>query len=122
MKPIHWAILLGGLGALALAGYKGAASLAVNADFNAPPVQPADDRDTDLEQAMNGLNQPDGHRQHVCLPHQHYDGYVFTPHRFPRTVGGELTSAIHHGHTSAGIPAKGDLSEWMVRPPSEVAW
>lgn len=122
MKPVHWAVLGGGLAVLAIAGYKGAAAITVNADLNAPPVQPADPRDTDMHAAMSALNQPDGHRQNVCLPHQHFDGYVYTAHRFPRTVGGEITALIHHGYTSAGIPAKGDLAEWMIRPPSEVAW
>lgn len=122
MKPVHGLVLGVVLGGLAFAAYKGGAALTVNADLNAPVQQPADDRDTDLERALGGLNQPDGHKQHVCLPHQHFNGYVFTPHRFPRTVGGEITAAIHHGFSSMGIPAKGDLAEWMVRPPSEAAW
>ena len=45
-------------------------------------------------------------------------GYVFTPHRYPKVVGGEISNAIHHGFQSMALPQEGDML-WLSAPPSE---
>lgn len=55
----------------------------------------------------------------ICGPDQHVGGYVFTPHRYPRMAGGELSAVIHHGHATLKIPHAKDMT-WLMRPPSEV--
>lgn len=54
-----------------------------------------------------------------CQPEQHHAGYVYTPHRYPRVTGGEISSAIHHGFSSMRVPNVADV-QWLVAPPSEV--
>src|SRR5215469_9193297 len=39
----------------------------------------------------------DGHPGVICERQDHHAGYVYTPHRYPRAAGGEITSLIHHG-------------------------
>ena len=55
----------------------------------------------------------------LCGPDQHVGGYVFTPHRYPRAVGMELSAVINHGHATLKIPHAKDMT-WLTRPPSEV--
>lgn len=45
-------------------------------------------------------------------------GWVFTPHRYPRVVGGEITAVIHHGFQTMALPQDGDML-WLSAPPSE---
>ena len=54
-----------------------------------------------------------------CHPEQHHFGYVYTPHRFPRTVGGEITAVIHRGFSTMRVPNVTDV-QWIIAPPSEV--
>lgn len=54
----------------------------------------------------------------VLGPDQHLNGYVFTPHRYPRVCGGELSALLHHGYSTASLPAQGDMT-WLSNPPSE---
>lgn len=63
----------------------------------------------------------DGH-QHLCQPHQHHSGYTWTPHRYPRTVGGEITATIHHGYSPMRVAANTPDAQWIVNPPTEIAW
>jgi hypothetical protein len=109
---------------LAWLAYQLATRITDNGDLNTPPRQPADERDGDMSGLMAGLNPLDGSVKHaqVCEPHQHYRGYRYLPHRYPRTVGGELTNTIHHGFSSMRLPAASDVALWMANPPSEVAW
>lgn len=46
------------------------------------------------------------------------DGYVYTAHRYPRVIGGEISNAIHHGFQSMALPQEGDML-WLSAPPSE---
>jgi len=54
----------------------------------------------------------------VLGPDQHMGGIVFTPHRYPRVCGGELSAIIHQGFSTASLPAQGDMV-WLSNPPSE---
>ena len=116
--------VLVGLALLVWVGYQLAGRMTDNADLNAPTVQPPDERDGGMASVMARLNPLDGSHRHsaVCEPKHHYSGYVFLPCRYPRTVGGEITNAIHHGYSSMRLPAANDVSLWMANPPSEVAW
>ena len=90
-----------------------------NADLHAPQYQPAPE--DPLFAANAGLPvAPDGHSA-FCLPDQHHAGYTYTPHRYPRTAGGEITNTIHHGWSSMRVPSAQDV-QWLISPPSEVAW
>jgi hypothetical protein len=44
---------------------------------------------------------------------------VYTRHRYPEVVGGELTTAIHYGHSRLSVPHERDMN-WITCPPSEV--
>jgi len=116
--------MLAGLAVLAWFGYTQANRLAPNADLNTPPRQPQDERDDGMASVLAGLNPLDAspRHSHVCPAHHHYQGYVYLPCRYPRTVGGEITNAIHHGYSSMRLPAANDISLWLSNPPSEVAW
>ena len=63
---------------------------------------------------------PDNYAR-VCYPEEHHAGYTYTPHRYPRTVGGEVTATIHRGFSTMRIPNTQDV-RWLISPPSEVAW
>jgi hypothetical protein len=54
-------------------------------------------------------------------PQDHHAGYVYTPHRFPRTTGGEVTAAIHRGFSPMRVPRSEDV-QWLIAPPSEVSF
>ena len=116
--------LLAGLAVLAWLAYQGATRISDNADLNTPPSQDPDERDGGMASVMARLNPLDGspRHYHVAEPRHHYQGYVFLPCRYPRTVGGEITNTIHHGYSSMRLPAANDVSLWMANPPSEVAW
>src|SRR5271155_373132 len=43
----------------------------------------------------------------------------YTRHRYPDRVGGELTTAIHYGHSRLAVPSTQD-SHWITCPPSEL--
>jgi len=46
-------------------------------------------------------------------------GQNYTRHRYPDRVGGELSTAIHYGHSRLAVPDERDLN-WITCPPSEV--
>ena len=46
-------------------------------------------------------------------------GLIFTPHRYPRVCGGELTTVIHYGHSRLAVPHERDTN-WITCPPSEL--
>ncbi len=113
MKPFHFWTLAGVAVVLVVLG-RGAFKVTANADFNAPSHQPRAVDDVARVQSHN----LDGHPGHVYGNHA---GYVYTPCRYPRTVGGEISALIHHGHTVMRIP-DADFSQWMIAPPSEQTW
>ena len=82
----------------------------------APPKQPPADNDL----YRMGLS-PDPTAPSVVPLSQHHDGYTYTPHRFPRVCGGEITAVIHRGFSTMRIPHVADV-QWMIAPPSEVAF
>ena len=106
MKTWHWLAV----GFLAVAGAYAWQSLRPTGGFNQPPKQPHPDDD------LSRLT--DSAAPH-CHPEQHHQGYVYTPHRYPRATGGEITAAIHGGFSSMRVP-KGPDVQWLIAPPSEV--
>lgn len=106
MKTWHWLAL----GFLAIAGAYAWQELAPTGGFNQPPKQPHPDDDL--------ARLTDSAAPH-CHPEQHHQGYVYTPHRYPRTTGGEITAAIHGGFSSMRVPNETDV-QWLIAPPSEV--
>src|SRR5215469_17957415 len=109
MKPVHWGALIAGA---LLAVYLFNAMGHPTGYMNQPPKQPHPDDDLD--------RLTDSGAPH-CHPQQHHAGYVYTPHRYPRTTGGEITALIHRGYSTMRIPAADD-AQWMIAPPSEVMW
>ena len=113
MKRAHWAALA----ILLVAAYLFYRQVEDGKDgFGKPQKQLAGDADVDP-----WTNAPDGHH-HLCRPHQHHHGYIYTPHRYPRTVGGEITAVIHRGYSPMRVPAATPDADWIVSPPTEVAW
>ena len=98
--------------ALAYAAFRTAS----NADMNAPSKQaaPADPL------ADFGGHNLDGRPGNVCLPEAHLNGYIYTPHRYPRQAGGEVTAVIHRGFSTMRVPSDTPDAQWIVAPPSEV--
>lgn len=113
-------MLAGVLAAVAWVGYQGAIRTRENADLNAPQEQGLPDEYT-AQARLGLLVHPDGH-QSICLPHQFHSGYVYTAHRFPRTVGPEVTNSIHRGFSSMRVPGNAADAQWIIAPPSEVMW
>jgi hypothetical protein len=87
-----------------------------NAGMNAPAKQAAP---ADPLAGFGGHNL-DGRPGNVCEPQVHLAGYVYTPHRYPRVTGGEVTAVIHRGFSTMRIPADTPDAQWIVAPPSEV--
>ena len=108
MKTWHWAAVIAGI----LAGAYLWKSLAPTGGFNQPPRQPHPDDDI--------ARLTDSGAPH-CHPQQHHAGYFYTPHRYPRTVGGEITAVIHRGYSTMRVPNVNDV-QWIIAPPSEVMW
>lgn len=105
MKTEHWAAIAGGVLVIWLwTRHSG------NTGFNQPQAQPQPDDDLSR---LTDIGAPH------CHPQQHHAGYVYTPHRFPRTVGGEITAVIHRGYSSMRVPMSTDV-QWLIAPPSEV--
>ena len=61
----------------------------------------------------------DGHPGHLCEPSQHHAGYVYTRHRYPRVVGGEISAVIHRGYSTRRVPSGTPDEQWIISPPSE---
>lgn len=114
MKTGHW-IALGAAGALITVLIWPLLDPDNTGGFGAPAAQP--EADTDLEEAMD--HSPDGHNGRLCLPSEHHAGYTYTPHRYPRTTGGEITALIHRGFSPMRVPNVSDV-QWLIAPPSEV--
>lgn len=118
LKPEQWIALGLALLAVAWGGWWWADRHRPNGDFTAPRKQAVPE--DPLFEGNAGLWSPDGHGV-LCHPTQHHAGYTYTPHRYPRAAGGEITSVIHHGFASMRIPHVDDV-QWIISPPSEVQW
>jgi len=81
--------------------------------FNAPPKQPVPE--DDLHAYLN----PHPDHPVICGQADHHAGYTYTPHRYPRVCGGEITAAIHRGFSPMRVPNVAD-AQWIIAPPSEV--
>ena len=105
LETWHWAAIAAALGVVFLwTRHDG-----TTGGFNRPQFQPQPDNDI--------ARLTDSGTQH-CHPEQHHAGYVYTKHRFPRTVGGEITALIHRGYSTMRVPASADV-QWLIAPPSE---
>lgn len=62
--------------------------------------------------------EPDGH---CVASHEHLQGVVFSPHRYPERTGMQVTAVIHHGYAGLRIPQT-DFSRWITSAPENVAW
>lgn len=106
MKTGHWVAIV----AAAVLGLWLFGKMRPTGGFSQPAAQPHPDDDV--------ARLTDGNVPH-CHPQQHHAGYVYTPHRYPRTAGGEITALIHHGYSSMRVPMEQDV-QWLIAPPSEV--
>jgi hypothetical protein len=102
------------LGVLGVVAFNFDAS--ANADFPAPAKQAVGDADLDPFEPHTA----DGHPGHVCKPY--HGGYTYTPHRYPRMTGGEITAIIHRGFSPMRVPSNAPDANWIVSPPSEVSF
>ena len=118
LKPEQWLALGLVLLAVAYGSYLVVTRLRPNGDLTAPPKQPVPE--DDLFAGNAGLWSPDGHGV-LCHPDQHHAGYTYTRHRYPATHGNEITALIHHGFSTMRVPNVNDV-QWIISPPSEVAW
>ncbi len=111
MKRGHW-VALGAAVALTVWLVTRVIGGGQTGGFPAPEKQPVPD--DDLHEYLNG------HPDHpvVCGRADHHAGYTYTPHRYPRMTGGEITTLIHRGYSSMRIPNIADV-QWMIAPPSE---
>jgi hypothetical protein len=83
--------------------------------MNQPPEQASPDDD------LSRLTDPHPDHPLFCQPEDHHAGYTYTPHRYPRTVGGEITALIHRGFSPMRVPDVADV-QWLIAPPSEVSF
>lgn len=107
MKHLELAVL--GLAGVAVAGV-GYLAVRSAGPLAAPATQPPREAEQDEEFAP-----------HLCAKSEHLQEVVFLPHRYPERCGMGLTAVIHHGFSGIRIPASPE-AQWMVNPPSEVAW
>ena len=64
-------------------------------------------------------NIPDPVQPLLCMPNETVGDVVYSQHRYPDRIGGELTAVIHYGHSILSVPNVKD-SQWITAPPSEV--
>lgn len=114
MKTGHW-VALGAAGVAAAYLATRVLGGGQTGGFNAPPAQPPPDDD------LHDLLSPHPDYPVICHRDDHHAGYVYTPHRYPRVCGGEITAAIHRGFSSMRVPNVADV-QWLIAPPSEVAF
>ncbi|HXZ71598.1 MAG TPA: hypothetical protein VEH31_12125 [Streptosporangiaceae bacterium] len=111
MKTGHW-VALGAAVLLAVLFGSRVLGGGQTGGFNQPPSQPLPDDD------LARLTDPHPDHPRFCQPEQHHAGYVYTPHRYPQTIGGEISNAIHRGWSQMRIPRIDDV-QWLIAPPSE---
>jgi hypothetical protein len=116
VKLGHYAALAVAAGLVAWLVWGQAKSTQPTGGLNAPPKQPPADNDL---YRMGASPDPTCHA--VVPDQQRHSGYTYTPHRYPRGCGGEITAVIHRGFSTMRVPAVADV-QWMIAPPSEVMW
>ena len=112
MKAGHWAALGAALAVIAGVSWQMMKANSTG-DFRQPPVQASPDDD------LARLTDPHPDHPRFCQPRDHHAGYVYTPHRYPRVAGGEVSALIHRGFSPMRVPMMDDV-QWMIAPPSEV--
>jgi hypothetical protein len=112
VKREHWLVIGGAVALIAALVWS---MQHPTGGFNQPPKQPQPDDD------LSGLVDPHPDHPLFLQPQDHHAGYVYTPHRFPRTTGGEITAAIHRGFSPMRVPRSEDV-QWLIAPPSEVSF
>jgi hypothetical protein len=112
MKQAHWIGLSAAAAVLAYLLYA-LRQAHPTGGFNQPQAQPVPDSD------LNRLVSPHSDHPLFCQPEDHHAGYVYTPHRYPRFCGGDVSAVIHHGFSPMRIPNIQDM-QWLIAPPSEV--
>ena|SRR5271165_2674890 len=119
LRPHQWLFIALIVAAVGYAGFELVAKVSENGGMPSPERQPLPD---DAEAALRiGWHRAiDGHSV-ICHPDEHHAGYTYTKHRYPRSVGGEVTNAIHRGFSSMRVPNVTDV-QWIIAPPSEAAW
>ena len=112
MKPGHWAAL-GAAALLTTWLITRVIGGGATGGFGAPPRQAVPED--------GGGTMADPHPDHpvFCQPEGHPGEVVFTRHRYPAAVGGEITAAIHRGWSPMRVPARTPGAQWIVAPPSE---
>lgn len=120
LKAHHWVFLAFVVAAIGYVGFELVnATSGRNAGMPNPQKQPVPD-DDEAALRIGWFRAKDGHSV-LCHPEEHHAGYTYTVHRYPRTVGGEVTNAIHRGFSSMRVPTVSDV-QWIIAPPSEAAW
>jgi hypothetical protein len=120
IRPHQWLFLAIVVAAVGYAGFEITAQLGGgNGGMKQPDRQAAPD-DAEAALRIGWHRAVDGHSV-ICHPEDHHAGYTYTRHRYPRTVGGEVTNTIHRGFSSMRVP-NSDSVQWLISPPSEAAW
>lgn len=118
LKPEQWVLLGLALAAVAWATVYVVGRTSHGNGLSAPEHQPLPE---DYEARLRVEGMTGDMHSHLCYPHEHHAGYTYTRHRYPRSVGGEVSTLIHRGWSQMRIPNEGDV-QWIISPPSEVAW
>ena len=122
MRPLRqheWVFCGIVVAAVAYFAYEWVSMMHRNADLTAPPYQPPP-AELEAQARLGWFTAVDGHSV-ICAPEDHHAGYTYTRHRYPRTVGANVSAAIHHGFSVMRVPNVEDV-QWLISPPSEVAW
>lgn len=102
-EPVILALAAAGAVALLLAGIRKAGGIA------APAAATTE----------GSWNIPDTVAAVLCLPDETVGDVIYSKHRYPDRIGGELTTVMHYGHSILSVPNVTD-SQWITAPPSEV--
>jgi len=114
VKPVHWVIIAAAI--LITGGAAWAAmSSSPGGDLAQPEKQPSPIDDV----ARFTTYSADGHPGHLLPAADHHAGYTYTPHRYPRCVGGEITAVLHRGFATMRVPSGTPDEQWITAPPSE---
>ena len=108
IEPWHWALLA----AAAAAVFLWTRHDGITGKLGQPQYQP---------QPIDDMSRLTDSGVPHCHPEQFHAGYFYTPHRYPRVAGGEITAVIHKGFSTMRVPQVPDV-QWIIAPPSEVMW
>lgn len=98
----------------------GAVLLAVGAAFLWGGLQKAGGAKVPAQSTTeSNWNVPEPVQAVLCMPDEQVGGeIIYSKHRYPDRVGGNLTTVIHYGHSALSVPHEHDF-QWIVNPPSE---